>query len=207
MKYVGQTQRSLKDRMNEHCNDVKKGVEKGKDTDSFAAHFRMHLEEVVKVKAHQVRALFTTKILWQGNPISCVKSFKKMNCTLCMKERTEIMKRSFENDKKAINNCSELYGACKHNPAFHRFTKGTVKKGKSTDDGLGPERVKKKKMGTKKKERTEPVGPAPPFPSPPLILLPTEFCIEINSKLCQQYVGGTPCRRSPRLAELASVET
>ena len=187
MQYIGQTQRALKKRMGEHYNDVKKAVELGEDSGSFAAHFKKHFVGKAKVRAPEVRALCATKILWKANPIPCVKPFKKMSCALCMRERAEIIKRALKNDKKTINSNSELYGACKHNPKFHRFTTKTVTQGRSTDDGLGPERVKKKKKKPKAKAAPrEQQQPAPPS------FLSAGFCVEI--------VPAVARRRSPRLA-------
>ena len=65
------------------------------------------------------------EIIWQGKPISNVKNFGKLNCTLCMRERLEIYK-ALEKDKKngtcnVINSRNELYGACRHIPRFHRY--------------------------------------------------------------------------------------
>ena len=78
------------------------------------------------------------EVIWKGNPISCVKSFGKLNCTLCMKERLAILNalRDKEGKKKLINSNNELNSACRHKPKFHRFTQYTS----STDDGQkGPE--------------------------------------------------------------------
>ena len=87
MEYIGQTQGNLKDRMNQHFNDVKKVIEKNsKESDSFASHFAEHMIEHEKVHARDVRALTKIEIMWQGNPIACMKSFNKMSCRLCMKE-------------------------------------------------------------------------------------------------------------------------
>ena len=79
------------------------------------------------------------EVIWKGNPISCSKSFGKLNCTLCMKERLAILKTLGDKDNKRrlINSNTELHGACRHKPKFHRFTHYTS----STDDGQkSPER-------------------------------------------------------------------
>ena len=53
-------------------------------------------------------------ILWYGDPISCDKSFGKLNCRLYMKERVlilEEMKKSKESGKKCLTlhkNCMDL---------------------------------------------------------------------------------------------------
>jgi hypothetical protein len=43
---------------------------------------------------------------------------------------------------KIINNCNEIYGACRHKMRFHRFLKEhTNMKNSSTDEGNKPEKV------------------------------------------------------------------
>ena len=75
-------------------------------------------------------------ILWGGKPISCNKSFGRLNCYLCMHERISILE-SIRKDwktgvKKCINSNSELYGSCRHKPRFHRFSSCNLS---SADDG------------------------------------------------------------------------
>jgi hypothetical protein len=60
-------------------------------------------------------------ILWQGDPLSCVKTFGTRNCKLCAKERYAIIKLTHETPNLAINKCNEVHGACRHKPRFHRF--------------------------------------------------------------------------------------
>ena len=80
------------------------------------------------------------KILWQGDPIQCMKSFGTKTCSLCMRERLEILKRLKKDPKKLMNSNNELYGACLHNTRFH-WLNVSVDKNLSTDDGTNPERV------------------------------------------------------------------
>ena len=54
-----------------------------------------------------------------------MKTFGKLNCQVCMQERLQIL-QGLENDRKAKTNSlsnasSELYGACRQKPKFHRF--------------------------------------------------------------------------------------
>ena len=49
------------------------------------------------------------------------KLFRKLNCTLCMKERIQILKYSKRDPNSVINSNSEIYGACRHKPRFHRY--------------------------------------------------------------------------------------
>ena len=54
-----------------------------------------------------------------------MKSFGRLDCQLCMKERIHIL-QGLESDRNAktntlINASSELYGSCRHKPKFHRY--------------------------------------------------------------------------------------
>ena len=60
-------------------------------------------------------------ILWQGDPIACVKTFGTRACKLCAKERLNILKASLKEPTNCINCCNEIYGACHHKPKFHGF--------------------------------------------------------------------------------------
>jgi hypothetical protein len=83
--YIGQTQQKLKDHMGQHLNDVKKLVTKGTKSDSFASHFTHHCKKEVKPTSNELhKMMMKVKIVWQGNAISCMKSFGKLNCSLCM---------------------------------------------------------------------------------------------------------------------------
>ena len=93
---IGNSQQKIKKRMEKHFNDVKKLVEKGEKSNSFANHFAEHFEPESKVTASMVREITSTRILWQGNPINCMKTFKKLNCTLCSNERMEIVKANMK---------------------------------------------------------------------------------------------------------------
>ena len=81
------------------------------------------------------------EILWQGNPLSCVKSFKSITCRLCTKERLYIhkamRKEEEEGTRDILNTCKEYYGACRHVPRFHRYQRYDP----STDGGHDPEKV------------------------------------------------------------------
>ena len=71
------------------------------------------------------RSTNNVEVIWQGNPISCVKTFKNLNCSLCTRERLEIYNAMKEDKKNGsnllINSLNELYGGCRHNPKFHRY--------------------------------------------------------------------------------------
>ena len=75
-------------------------------------------------------------ILWEGNAISCMKSFGTLTCRLCMAERLAILDKSRNDKENLINSCGEIYGACRHKSKFHRYTMNIT----STDDGYNPEK-------------------------------------------------------------------
>ena len=65
-------------------------------------------------------------ILYQANLVSVVCTFGTSKCRICAREKLDIFKHSFNPLVKLMNNCLEIYGACKHKPKFHRY--------KSTDE-------------------------------------------------------------------------
>ena len=136
--YIGNTQQHLKKRISQHIGEVKKLVNRGEGSDSFAKHFASHFTDSTNITRDDINRLIKIDVMWQGDPISCVKSFGKMSCSLCMKERVEILKASKKQPRQLINSRNEIYGACRHKTKFHRFTRNEKP---STDDGVNPERV------------------------------------------------------------------
>ena len=54
-----------------------------------------------------IREMVKVSILWYGDQISCHKSFGKLNCKLCMKERVLIldeMRKSKKSGKSSLSN-------------------------------------------------------------------------------------------------------
>ena len=136
--YVGNTHRHFKIRMQEHFGDTKNLHEgQGKRSDTYARHFARILSNFKKITTTLQQSSVTNSILWQGNPISVVKTFGSLKCALCAKEKLEIFKQSRENPTLLINSCNELYGACRHKPKFHTY----VKADPSTDESPVDERV------------------------------------------------------------------
>ena len=72
-----------------------------------------------------MRDITKMETIWQGDPISSVKTFKNLNCPLCTRERVEIHKAMKLNKKNKtnflVNSSNELCGGCRHNPRCHRF--------------------------------------------------------------------------------------
>jgi hypothetical protein len=146
--YIGQTQQKLKDRMGQHLNDVKKLVTKGIKSDSFASHFANHCKKEAKPTSDddELHIMMKVKIIWQGNAISCMKSFGKLNCSLCICKRIEILHMIHQEEWNIINHhCNEIYGACRHITRFHRFLKehANVKNTSTDEEGNKPEKVYK----------------------------------------------------------------
>jgi GIY-YIG catalytic domain len=135
--YIGNTQQHFKRRMQQHFNDVRKLHKLGEKSDSYAKHFAEQLINFTDITPTLQRNNIKCSILWQGNPISVVKTFGTPNCALCNKERIEILKQSKRDPTSLINSCNEIYGACRHHPKFHRYTH----KSPSTDESIIDERV------------------------------------------------------------------
>ena len=150
--YISNTQQKMKNHQGQHLNDVKKLVLRGESLDSFADHFLRHCMVGVKLTNEQLRRIMKYQILWQVNPISCMKTFRKLNCALCMQERAEILRAYQQEKTKLINSKMEIFGACHHKMKFHRFLKeNRMVKSTSTDDGVCQKRVY---GGGKSKEST-----------------------------------------------------
>jgi hypothetical protein len=80
-RYIGNTQHHLKTRMQGHVQDVKNLFINGKSSDLFAPYFasvglegnaKKNVKDFIKVKVN---------ILWQGDPLSCVKTFGTRSCS------------------------------------------------------------------------------------------------------------------------------
>ena len=117
-------------------------------TDSYARHFAaLFLErfpEKDEISSEFQRPYIESSKLWQGNPISAAKTFATRTCTLCNMERIHIFKQSMTDSTILINSNNEIYGACRHNPKFHRY----VSKATSTDESPEDERVMPAKVTT-----------------------------------------------------------
>jgi len=84
---LGNTQQQVKTRTNQHLQELVKLVNTGQGAGSFAGHFAEHFvndEEKLKefLKVEEVKAtvgnvmkMVKVEVLWQGNPIKCMKFF------------------------------------------------------------------------------------------------------------------------------------
>ena len=109
--------------MKGHYQDVRNLVRHNVLSDLFARFFACNFKPKSQIKADEVCKLVDILKLWEGNPITLSKSFGKSTCRLCMKERMTILALSKDKNVRLINSCSEIYGACRHKPKFHRFSK------------------------------------------------------------------------------------
>jgi hypothetical protein len=139
--YIGNTQQHVKTRMQQHTADTKKLFTSEKKSDSFAEHFAAQIPKDTKTPDISKHINFKVEILWKGNPLSCVKTFGTRGCRLCEKERLEILRLVKQQPTKAINKNSEIYGACRHKPKFHKFCRLTSQPPASTDESDRDERV------------------------------------------------------------------
>ena len=140
-QYIGNTQQFFKNRMSQHFNEVRRLRKKGEASDSYAKHFAEILQNFKNPSPEIQRNGIESKVLWQGNPISAVKTFGSPICVLCNKERLAILKQSREKPNLLINSCSEIYGACRHKPRFHRY----ISARDSTDDSNRMKKSNKEK--------------------------------------------------------------
>ena len=139
--YIGNTQQNFKTRMQQHFNDVRKLHKHGEKSDSYAKHFAKQFINFNEINNRIQRNSIHCSVIWQGNPISAVKTFGTANCMLCAKERLEILKISRFKPHLLINSCNEIYGACRHKPRFHRYITA-----QSTDDSKKDEKSPTEEM-------------------------------------------------------------
>ena len=100
---MGNTQNTLKI-MEQHFQDVAQKVQYDTNSDTFAAHFAHRFDQ--KPNPQQCREIMKFKILSKVNPIKLIKTWSKDSCTLCMKERLEIVSFSRHRYGKLINACT-----------------------------------------------------------------------------------------------------
>ena len=121
MIHIGNTQQKLKVRMTQHLNKICSLVNNNKTSDSFAKHFATHFNnQTTKLSAGEARIHVKVSIMWQGKPIACNKSFGKLNCSLYVKERLDILKLYNHDPAAIINSSTEFYGAYRHKHRFHK---------------------------------------------------------------------------------------
>ena len=78
--------------MEQHFQDVAQKVANNKNSDSFAAHFAKHFTQ--QPSPQDYCKIMSFGILSTVNPIGSTKTWGKLSCTLCTKERIEIIENS-----------------------------------------------------------------------------------------------------------------
>ena len=107
--------------------------------DSFARHFAEHCKDCRNKNEvrRMMKEILEYKVIWKGDRINCMKTHKKLNCALYMKERLEILCRWRKDKTKLINDRHKMFGPCQCKTRFHQFVRTTA----NTDDGSILERV------------------------------------------------------------------
>ena len=105
--------------MDGHFYDLLRLLKNGHKSDSFAAHFEQHFNTTTS--RTDLRKYMTCKFVKQLNPIGAMKTFKKLNCNLCMEGRLTIPKKLRDKRVTIMNKNSEIYGACQHKKTFHHI--------------------------------------------------------------------------------------
>lgn len=119
--YIGQTSQTLKKRMSQHFQEVRKKVKFDDNSDTFARHFGKHLiDEKCDPAPKNQRKYMRFEVLRELDAISAMKGFGRLDCRLCMAERLAILEASYRGEK-IMNSRSEIYGGCKHKKRFHNF--------------------------------------------------------------------------------------
>ena len=90
-----------------------------KNSYPFAAHFTKRFTQIPSPQ--QYHEIIYFDILSKVNTIGSMKTWGKSSCTLCIKERIEIIDNSQLRYIQIINACPEFYRACRHIPILHRF--------------------------------------------------------------------------------------
>ena len=89
--YVGNTKNTLF-KMEQHFQDAAQKVMNDKNLNSFTACFAKSF--TLKPSPQQCRKIMSFGILSTINPIGSMKTWGKSSCTLCIKERIEIVHNS-----------------------------------------------------------------------------------------------------------------
>ena len=121
--YIGNTQQTLKKRMDGHFSDLLRILNNRQKSDSFASHFEQHFN-TTKSRT-DLRKYMKFKVVNQLNLIGAIKTSTKPNCNLCMEERLTVLKKLRGKRVTIMNNNLDIYGACRHKTTFHWFCLST----------------------------------------------------------------------------------
>jgi len=85
---LGQTQQHKKRRIQQHSNETRRLFDDKESFDSHAHHFAKQFNNEPTPK--QTQKITDHETVWQGNPISIVKTFGTLHCKSCVKEQCQI---------------------------------------------------------------------------------------------------------------------
>ena len=136
--YIGSTHQHLKNRMQQHHRDAIRFHKKGAKSTAFAEHFGTVFANFQQLTPTLLTNSITYSVLWKGNPLSTVKTFRTPHCKLCTKEKLEILKRARYKPRTLINRKRDLHEACNHKPHFHRYHDEETSTDETRDSRKGP---------------------------------------------------------------------
>jgi hypothetical protein len=121
--YIGATSQTLKKRVAGHLQDTRKLLRDGVRSSTLASHLAQMWQRNSNSipTAGMLRDELTYSILWQGDLFSCSKTFGKLACKLCQKERVALLRHSWTEEANMLNDRSEIHGLCRRTARFHRL--------------------------------------------------------------------------------------
>ena len=122
--YIGNIVQLVKNRMDQYINIARKifNGQNGQPSETLAKYLARLIPYVLtNPKREDVRHYVPMRyeVIWEGNPIGCIKTFATNNCTRCARERIEIIKMSKSNPTLLMNSRNEI------SSALRRRMKGT----------------------------------------------------------------------------------
>jgi len=113
MFYIGNTQQKLKARMGQHTiSETRAMIERSKKSDTSASHFACHFHKGKQVTPGDIRKIMNFKVVWQGNPISCTKTFGSLTVHYAWEKRLRFYEHNNRlNSKSSITTTKSLVHA------------------------------------------------------------------------------------------------
>ncbi len=94
-------------------------------TNSFANHFAQICGDCTNSNhvSAKLKQDVSIEVIWQGDPIKCMKSARTRDCRICMVERKQIMQPLRDDKHNIINENDNIYAAsvCKCSSGFHKL--------------------------------------------------------------------------------------
>jgi hypothetical protein len=94
----------LKKRVAGHLQDIRKLLRDGVRSSTLSSHLAQICQQNSNFipTAGMLRDELTYSILWQGDPSTCSKTFGKLACKLCQKERVALLRHSWTDEVNMI---------------------------------------------------------------------------------------------------------